>query len=241
MAVEAGFRALLLDIEGTTTPVSFVTGVLFPFAWERMGRFLREREGEADVGAAVAALRREHALEPAFDPPPVWGETAAVDAAAAYARWLIDRDRKSTPLKALQGRIWEAGYRDGSLRAPVYDDVPPALARWTKSGREVSIFSSGSVLAQELLFRHSTAGDLTRFLSAYFDTTTGGKREAESYARIARARGRSSDELLFLSDVAAELDAAREAGMRTALCLRPGAPEPADRGHAVIRSFDELP
>jgi enolase-phosphatase E1 len=239
--VDAGFRAVLLDIEGTTTPVAFVTGVLFRFARERMEGFLREHGEEADVGAAVEALRREHALEPAGELPPAWGEPAAVEAAAAYACWLIDRDRKSTPLKALQGRIWEAGYRDGSLRAPVYDDVPPALARWTQSGREVSIFSSGSVLAQELLFRHSTAGDLTRFLGAYFDTSTGAKRETGSYARIAQARGNPAGEFLFLSDVPAELDAARAAGMRSALCVRPGAPEPGVCAHPVIRSFDELP
>ncbi len=238
MAGPGAFRVVLLDIEGTATPVSFVQDVLFPYARERMSGWLQAYANEPEVSAAIQALRREHAEESGDDLPPPWRDKDP----GAYARWLIDRDRKSTPLKMLQGRIWEDAYRAGLLMAPVFDDVPKALARWTKDGREVAIFSSGSVLAQRLLFAHTTAGDLTRFLSGYFDTTTGPKRDRASYVRIAAARGKAPSEVLFLSDVPAELDAAREAGMRTALCVRPGAPEPKPGAafHNVVHGFDEI-
>jgi enolase-phosphatase E1 len=222
---------MLLDVEGTTTPLEFVASVLLPYAGQRMAGFLHDQAADPEVKQAVAALRREHAAE---------AEKTDWDA-AAYACWLIDRDRKSTPLEALQGRIWEAGFRDGTLRAPVYDDVPPALATWTAAGRRVAIFSSGSVLAQRLLFAHTTAGDLGGHLSAYFDTTTGPKREPQSYTRIAGELRAEPYAVQFLSDVAAELDAAAAAGLLTALCVRPGTPPPPPGSrHPVIRSFDEL-
>ena len=151
----------------------------------------------------------------------------------------MDRDRKSTGLKSLQGRIWEGGFRAGALRAHVYPDVRPALERWRGQGRRVAIFSSGSVLAQRLLFAHTTEGDLTPMIDGYFDTTTGPKREAASYARIAAALGAPPAAVMFVSDVAAELDAARAAGLRTALCVREAAVPPAS-DHPVLRSFGEL-
>ena len=195
---------------------------------------------EPEVRAAIDALRREHGEESGNAAPPPWNATPIP---APTRCWLIDRDRKSTPLKMLQGKIWEDAYKSGLLMAPVFDDVPKALARWTKAGREVVIFSSGSVLAQRLLFGNTTAGDLTKFLSGYFDTTTGPKREKTSYEKIAAARGKAPGEILFVSDVPAELDAAREAGVRTSLCVRPGAPEPKPGAafHPVIHSFDEIP
>jgi enolase-phosphatase E1 len=153
----------------------------------------------------------------------------------------MDRDRKSTALKALQGRIWDEGFRAGLLRAPVYPDVAPALGRWNAGGVEACIFSSGSVLAQRLVFGHSSAGDLTPLLAAFFDTTTGPKREPDSYRSIAAVRGRAPTDWLFLSDTAEELDAARAAGMQTALVVRPGAAERAVTAHPVVRSFEELP
>jgi enolase-phosphatase E1 len=239
MAGPGPFRVALLDIEGTVTPVSFVQDVLFPYARERISGWVQAYANEPEVRAAIQMLRREHGEESGEEAPPPWHDADP----GAYACWLIDRDRKSTPLKTLQGRIWEDAYRAGMLMAPVFDDVPKALARWTKSGREVAIFSSGSVLAQRLLFANTTAGDLTRHLSGYFDTATGPKRDRASYERIAAARGKTPAEVLFLSDVPAELDAAREAGMRTALCVRPGAPEPKPGAafHTVIRTFDEVP
>ncbi len=238
MAAPAAFKVVLLDVEGTVTPIAFVHDILFPYARERISGWMRVYAHDAEVKEAVLALRREHERESGPDRPPLWSD----EDPGAYACWLMDHDRKSTPLKALQGRIWQEAYEIGLLLSPVFEDVPAALVRWTKDGREVSIFSSGSVLAQRLLFAHTTAGDLTTFISGYFDTSTGPKREKASYERIAGARGRTPAEVLFVSDVAAELDAARAAGMQTALSVRPGAPEP-DRGtvHPIVRKFDELP
>jgi len=152
----------------------------------------------------------------------------------------MERDRKSTGLKSLQGKIWQEGYRSGELRGEVYPDVPPALERWRDQGIDVAIFSSGSIQAQKDLFRSTGSGDLTRFISAYFDTTTGAKTEPDSYARIAEVLDRSPGEMLFLSDVVRELDAARTAGMETGLCIRtPGERTPAGQ-HRILTSFDRL-
>lgn len=235
--------AVLLDIEGTTTPVEFVYDVLFPFARARVADFLMRHGDETTVRDDVARLRDERAREPEEAGAPAWSDaTPALQraSAVAYAHWLMERDRKSTGLKALQGRIWEEGYLSGALRGDVYDDVRPAFERWRAHGRTVAIFSSGSVLAQRLLFGHSTAGDLTPLLGAHFDTTTGPKIEGASYARIAAALGQPPADVFFVSDVERELDAARTAGLATALCVRPGRPEIARPGHAVIRTFDEI-
>jgi enolase-phosphatase E1 len=236
-----GFRAVLLDIEGTTTPIEFVTGTLFPFARDRFPGYLRDHGAVPEVRADLERLREEHRREGPSDPPPAWEDGDRLAAATSYLLWLMARDRKSTALKSLQGRIWEEGFRAGLLLAPVYPDVAPALRRWNAGGLEACIFSSGSVLAQRLVFGHSSAGDLTPLLAAFFDTTTGPKREPESYRRIAAARGRVPTEGLFLSDTAEELEAARVAGMQTALVVRPGAPEPTVSTHPMVRSFDELP
>jgi len=225
---------VLLDIEGTTTPIEFVHTTLFGHARARVQEFLERHEADPDVQADVAQLRAEHAAEV---PPP----NPPVASVAAYVRWLMDRDRKSTGLKSLQGKVWAEGYRAGDLQGVVFPDVPPALARWRQQGKEIAIFSSGSVQAQRDLFAHSTAGDLTGFIQGYFDTTTGRKTAAESYARIASALGRSPSDILFVSDAGAELDAAQAAGMDTALCVRaPGSATPTG-GHTVIRTFDQLP
>lgn len=240
----ARLRALLLDIEGTTTPVEFVSQVLFPYARAHVKEFLERHRGAADLRADIARLRTEHAVDAGCQADlPAWradSVEAEVEAAVAYVRWLMDRDRKSTGLKALQGRIWEAGYRAGELRGQVFADVPAALGRWRGQKKEIGIFSSGSVLAQRLLFATTPAGDLTGFIGAYFDTTTGPKTEAESYRRIAATLGLVPSSILFLSDVAHELDAARVAGMQTALCVRSGDPGAAGPSHPVIRSFNEV-
>lgn len=237
-------RAILLDVEGTTTPAAFVFCVLFPYAREHVAAFLRERWSDPAARAIVEQLRAEHERERASgQEPPPWPaapDEAALAGAVAYAHWLMERDRKSTPLKVLQGQVWERGYRDGTLRAQVYPDVPPAFERWRRQGLDLAIFSSGSVLAQRLLFAHTEAGDLTPFLRAYFDTTTGPKTEANSYRRIAAALGRAPAEVLFLSDAPAELDAAALAGLRTALCVREGAPPAGAARYSVIRSFDQV-
>ncbi len=227
---------LLLDIEGTTTPVDFVYKTLFPFASARVEAFLREHSEEAKIRDLIAELRQEHGLEN-------WNrETreAEIVSAASYVRQLIAEDRKVTPLKTLQGEIWEEGYRSGELHGEVYEDVPRALLRWKKEGKRIAIFSSGSVLAQRLLFGHSNAGDLTVYIDAYFDTTTGPKREAASYKSIGNALAATTGSMLFVSDVTQELDAARDAGMYTALMVRPRSPQPAGSRHACIESFDQL-
>lgn len=231
-------RALLLDIEGTTTPVSFVYETLFPYARARLRDFLEANREREDVIADIRALGVEHEAEQAEGASlPAW--RGDLDSAVAYLTHLMDRDRKSTALKSVQGKIWEDGYRRGELRGLVYDDVPRAFERWQSEGRQIAIFSSGSVLAQQLIFAHTNHGDLTPFLSGYFDTTTGPKREAESYRRIAAALGFEPPEILFCSDVVAELDAAQAAGMQTALCVREGE-APDQSSHPIITSFDEL-
>lgn len=235
-------RAILLDIEGTTTPIAFVHEVLFSYARTHARDFLRANFNSTEVTADVALLREEHAVDVSKGQQPrALDEESLVDSIAAYVEWLIQRDRKSTGLKSLQGKIWRQGYVDGSLKSQVYADVAPALERWRAQGLSVNIFSSGSVLAQQLLFAHTDAGDLTKFIDNYFDTNVGKKGEAESYRRIAEALRLRADEVLFISDVVAELAAATEAGMSTLLSIRPGNPPQSnpDR-YQTIHTFDEI-
>ena len=235
---------LLLDIEGTTTPVDFVYETLFPFASAHVESYLYRHSAELEARHLLSELRAEQAADAAMDPQAsVWMRGTSdeeIATAANYVRHLIAIDRKTTPLKTLQGKIWEEGYRSGSLLGEVYEDVPRAFERWKKEEKRIAIFSSGSVLAQKLLFGHSNAGDLTKYIELYFDTTTGPKREAASYSTIASAMGTESGSVLFVSDVEAELDAAKEAGMQTALMLRPGIAEAAKSRHATIKSFEGL-
>ena len=237
----SGIRAILLDIEGTTTPIAFVHQVLFPYARARVGAFLRAHARDPHVLADVELLKTDHAAETESGLP-AWRADDSIASAEAYVYWLMDRDRKSTALKSLQGKIWKAGYEEGELRGrgEVYADVRPALMRWHKSGRDIAIFSSGSIQSQQDLFANTTAGDLSDYLEGYFDTTSGPKRSASSYSRIASLLGRAAREVLFISDVSAELDAAREAGMQTLLCVRAPVAAPAGSTHPVIRSFDEV-
>src|SRR6266550_1383915 len=208
-------RAVLLDIEGTTTPISFVHEVLFPYARLHLSTYLQQHSDSPEVFADLACLRQEHVADitAGQQPPPLVDQ---------YVYWLIDRDRKSPALKSLQGKIWQQGYDDGSLLAPVFEDVRPAMERWNGTGISVNIFSSGSVLAQKLLFAHTEAGDLTQFISKYFDTGVGSKTDVQSYRQIAAALELAATEVLFISDVVAELAAASGAGMQTRLCVRPG-------------------
>jgi len=235
--------ALLLDIEGTTTPVEFVTRVLFPYARQRLPSFLARHEQEPALREDLLRLRAEHSEdEREGRSPPPWrnGSPAAErDSATAYLHWLMDRDRKSTAVKSLQGRIWEEGYRAGELRGQVYPDVPRAFARWRRQGRDLAIFSSGSVLAQKLLFSCSEAGDLTPFIRAYFDTTSGAKGDPDSYRKIAASLGQPPGNVLFLSDVVAELTGAEAAGLHATLCVREPRVRP-EATHPVVRSFDEV-
>ena len=208
--------------------------------------------GEGSVMTDLALLRIENENEGDPDAPRIISPDSAklglvsmspafaVEKSLHYVYWLMDRDRKSTALKSMQGKIWKRGFESGELKGTLFEDVPAALARWAREGR-VAIYSSGSVEAQELLFRYSTFGDLTPLIDGYFDTRTGPKGEADSYASIAREMEVEPAEVLFLSDAVRELDAAREAGCQTRLAVRPGNPPVAEgHGHVAIESFTTL-
>jgi 2,3-diketo-5-methylthio-1-phosphopentane phosphatase len=240
------YKLYLLDIEGTVAPLSLVTEQLFPYARKHLHAFLRENIEDPSVRSDLMLLAEENRAE--TDPEvPVrlsnvqW--TGFVDTptfrmdADRYLSWLMDRDRKSTALKSLQGKIWKAGFESGELKGALFPDVPEALARWAAGGK-VAIYSSGSVEAQELLFRYSNYGDLTAHLSAYFDTRTGAKRESASYTMIAEAMSVKPVEAIFFSDVVAELDAARAAGFATRLVVRPGNAAVEDaNGHSTVETL----
>jgi enolase-phosphatase E1 len=223
-------RAIVTDIEGTTSAISFVKDVLFPYA-------------DAHLDAYVAAHRAEPVVEHALRQAAAEaGEPDADDARvlALLHAWIAE-DRKATPLKTLQGLIWAEGYTQTGLLGHLYPDVPPVLRTWYAAGIELYVYSSGSVTAQKVLFAHTFAGDLTPLFSGYFDTTTGPKREAASYAEIAADTGFHPGEMLFLSDIEEELDAARAAGMQTARLLRPDdTPPGATTGHPGYADFSAL-
>ncbi len=235
-------RGLLLDIEGTTTPIAFVYDVLFPFARAHVKDYLSRHLASDEVRLDAERLRKDHAedITNLLSPPPI-SESSMLESIVGYVHWLMDRDRKSTGLKSLQGKIWEEGYRSGSLKSEVFPDVPPAFERWHKNGLRIAIFSSGSVLAQKLLFAHTTCGNLTQFIDDYFDTTTGLKTAADSYLQISSELRLNPEQILFISDIGAELEAARNAGMQSALCIRPGNPpqRKVNEQH-MIRSFDDV-
>lgn len=238
-----GVRAVLLDIEGTTTPIAFVHDVLFPYARTHLAGHLRAHWRDESTREVVGLLAGEHRVDQANGHvPPVWPHRGpAVEVVAAYAAWLMDRDRKSPGLKLLQGHIWEAGYQEGVLRGLVFADVAPAIRRWHAAGLRVAIYSSGSEQAQRRLFESTPAGDLTTLLDAFFDTRVGAKGDAASYTRIAQDLRMPVGAVLFVSDVTAELDAARAAGMAVVLSLRPGNPAlPGTDGFDAARSFDDL-
>jgi len=227
-------RGILLDIEGTTTPIAFVHDVLFSYARDHVREFLLANADKEEVRADIGLLRDEHADDVSKDrnPPPL---------VADYVEWLIALDRKSTGLKSLQGKIWRQGYQDGTLKSQVFADVAPAFERWHASGLSINIFSSGSVLAQKLLFAHTEAGDLTGFIDEYFDTNVGKKGDAQSYKRIAEKMNLPSKQIIFISDVIDELDAAHEAGMKVLLSIRPGnGPQDNAKQYPEIHSFDRI-
>ena len=232
--------AILLDVEGTTTPVDYVFGILFPFAKLRAESFLLAHYQESAVEQDLERLRLEYQADVERGASvPAWDNTSEI-AFVPYIHALIEADRKSTALKSLQGKIWEQGYRDGTLRAQLFPDVKPALERWTSAGKQLYIFSSGSVQAQQLLFQHTEVGDLTHLLSGYFDTEIGTKQAVESYLAIASAIGKLPAQILFISDVIVELKAARAAGMQTLFSLRPGNHATDAEGFPMIESFDSI-
>jgi enolase-phosphatase E1 len=229
-------KAILLDIEGTTTPIDFVHKILFPYAKEKTAAYVREHF--AELNDEIAQLKEEYSADKFYKDS--FDETSP-ESVVDYLKFLIDVDRKSTPLKSIQGKIWQQGYENGELKGEVFADVPVAFERWQKNGKKIAIYSSGSVLAQKLIFGYSDKGDLTKYISDYFDTTTGAKRETASYTKITEALKFAPKDILFISDVPAELDAARDAGFATALSLREGNAELTEEPtHRVIQAFDEI-
>jgi len=231
-----GGRGILLDVEGTTSSISFVYDVLFTFARHHIADFLAQNSSNPEVRAAAASLAAETgATDASLDDP---ASTRRLSLAAID---LMNRDIKSTPLKALQGMIWKRGFDSGELVSHVFADVPDSIAQWADSGVDVRIYSSGSIDAQKLFFSHTSHGDLTPHLRGHYDTTTGPKREAASYRAIATDMGLEPREILFISDVGEELDAARQAGMATGLAIRPGNREPVGQlEHESLESFAEI-
>jgi enolase-phosphatase E1 len=229
-------RAILLDIEGTTTPIAFVHDVLFPYARAH----LREYLGDIPDPQAIALLKQDWPRDAAATPR-LPRPDDSIESLARYVEWLMDRDRKSPGLKALQGLVWQRGYRQGGLKGVVFPDVPRALQRWRKAGIKTAIYSSGSVLAQRLLFGTTAFGDLTPLLTEFFDTASGGKTFEDSYRGIAAALECLPSQMLFVSDIAAEIDAARRARCQVLLCVRPGnAPQQVSEDQSFVHSFDEI-
>lgn len=227
--------AYLLDIEGTTTPIDFVTKTLFPYARRQVSQFLGESLESTESRLALIADCCMLAEEWNADKnPPQWDSIPDPAGALPYLLWLMDHDRKSTALKSIQGRIWEQGYASGKIQGEVYPDVWPAVEKWKNRGAKVYIYSSGSILAQKLLFRHLPAGDLTQFIDGYFDTTTGPKRDFESYKKIADSVGLHPSAIHFLSDVQEEVSAALTAEMHATIVDRSG------NNADAIRDFDNL-
>jgi enolase-phosphatase E1 len=241
---EAQVRVILLDIEGTTTPVDFVYKTLFPYASRKLESFLRERAREAEIRTLIEDLRLQHALDTKNGlQPPGWrndSEEERLRSCMAYGQWLIAKDSKCTPLKSLEGKIWQHGYGSGELRGEVYPDVPAAFERWKRQGKTICIYSSGSALAQQLLFRTTPYGDLTRHISHYFDTRLGAKVEAQSYRRIADSVAYPPEEFLFISDLVKEVEAARSAGMQALLCVREEHGDSEYDTAAVIHDFSAV-
>ena len=229
-------RTILLDIEGTTTPITFVLDVLFPYSKTHIAKFV-ETHFDA-LKHEIEQLVDESSKDDKYTVPVDPGEPGSV---ATYLEFLIDENRKSTPLKTIQGMIWKEGYESGKLISVLFDDVPRAFKRWHSERNAIAIYSSGSILAQQLLFQYTNHGDLTRFISTYFDTNIGAKRESESYVKIAVELRHEPRHITFCSDVPAELDAARDAGMHTVLVVRPGnSPVDNAESYRVIQSLDEL-
>jgi enolase-phosphatase E1 len=229
-------RAILLDIEGTTTPIAFVYDVLFPYARAHLREYLNDIPDPAAITLLKQEWPRDAAAAPKLPRP-----DESMESLAKYVEWLMDRDRKSPGLKALQGLVWQRGYRGGALKGVVFPDVPRALQRWHKAGIKTAIYSSGSVLAQRLLFGTTTFGDLTPLLTEFFDTSAGAKTFEDSYRGIATALGCAPPQLLFVSDVGGEIDAARRAGCQVVLCVRPGnAPQQVSEDQRFVHSFDEI-
>ena len=220
-------EAIVTDIEGTTSSLSFVKDVLFPYARQHLAEFVLQHAQQPDVRHELDEVRR------------LSGKTLNdVQIIEQLMRW-IDEDKKITPLKSLQGMIWEDGYKKGAFTGHVYEDAARKLKQWKQAGLRLYVFSSGSVLAQKLLFAHTGYGDLMPLFSGYFDTNIGSKREAAAYIRIAESITTAPENILLLSDIKEELDAARVAGTQTIWLVREGAVDPVAT-HRQVTHFDAI-
>ncbi|KAL8167307.1 hypothetical protein V2J09_008806 [Rumex salicifolius] len=247
--MESTRRCVVLDIEGTTTPISFVTNVLFPYAHDNVGRHLSATyetlETQDDINLLRAQIEDdlEKGVAGAIPVPRASeGKEEVVAALVANVEAMIKADRKITALKQLQGHIWRTGFQNNELEGVVYEDVPDALEKWHASGIKVYIYSSGSRLAQRLIFGNTNFGDLRKYLCGFFDTKVGNKRETQSYVEIAESVGVDSpSEILFVTDVYQEATAAKAAGLDVVLLIRPGnVPLPENHGFKTVTSFSQI-
>ena len=237
-----GVSHVLLDIEGTTCPVSFVSDTLFPYAAEHLGSFLNEHHKDPQVQELLAEVAKAWAEDPDPEAQSIRqkrGSTGSDDV-VSYLLWLISKDRKLAPLKELQGMIWEIGYQAGKLQGPLFEDVPRALRRWRAAGLQLAVYSSGSVGAQQLIYGYSSGGDLRTMFGHWFDTRIGGKREQSSYTKISESLDVPSHQIVFVSDTLAECEAAAASGMQVLLSIRPGNSEQEVSRFERISSFQDL-
>ncbi len=221
-------KAIVTDIEGTTTSISFVADVLFPYARSRMAEFIAQYQQQPAVAKEIAAVRAE-----------IGNPNASLQEVADTLVSWIDQDLKITPLKTLQGLIWQTGYESGELKGHLYPEVAACLTHWKNQGIHLNVYSSGSEAAQQLLFRFSEAGDLSGLFDNFFDTRIGAKRDKASYHSIQQQLGFDADEILFLSDIVEELDAAEAAGLNTLALNRDHKAHNLGE-HTQISSFDEI-
>jgi len=237
-------QAIVLDIEGTTCPIDFVSKTLFPFAQKNMKAALMCRPSDKEIDAIVHEAIEEwwtdsdpHSqtmLSETRQKPPSTGEVEE------YLQHLIRSDRKSTALKELQGIIWEKGYLSGELKSPLFSDVRPQLDVWKNNGISLAVYSSGSIHAQKLLYAHTSEGNITDRFCHWFDTRTGPKLTQQSYTNIAQKLGVQSNQVLFVSDHPGECDAAQRSGMNTIFCIRKGNPHQDPGNHSVAQQLCDI-
>lgn len=242
-------KKIICDIEGTTSSISFVKDVLFPYALKHVEEYLKSHWSEDATKTVVAALReqadedKKAEVEGVVTIPAEDSEDIIPDV-VKNVEWQMSQDRKTGALKTLQGLVWAQGYKDGTIKGHVYEDVKKALEQWNESGRKVYIYSSGSVDAQKMLFEHSEQGDLVKYLAGYYDTKIGAKQEKNSYEALLKNIEATGEEALFLTDVVAEAKAAKEAGLNVVVLDRPGNAELSEEDRkefTVISSFTDLP
>ena len=242
--VDSDIRLIILDIEGTTTSIEFVHSTLFDYARDHLTEYLARESIDPELRKCIGNLEKQRSedLQAGLYSPDALGRTTTDDNAGlvAYVEWLIRRDSKLLPLKTLQGLIWKDGFSKGVLRGQVYNDVPDALKRWHEQGKTICIYSSGSVLAQKLIFGSSQFGALTQYISGFYDSSVGVKTKSESYRNIAILNQQVPESCTFFSDSVKELNAAIESGMNTCLVCRTNPSEVAAEGHPAIESFSVM-